>query len=77
MGLPLSRDSCWSDKKAVVEQTVTVIKSNGYNYELFDSELKRVQEHVSEMTRDGWMLVSTVRAGNIATTPIMMFWRRD
>lgn len=59
-----------------MEQTVTVIKSNGYDYDLFGPELDRVQQHVEEMTRDGWMLVSTVRAGSITTTPIMMFWRR-
>lgn len=58
-----------------MEQTVTVMHGTGYNYELFDSELSRVREHVVEMTNAGWLLIATEMADR-TNTPIMMFWRR-
>ena len=58
-----------------MEQTVTTIEGNGHSYELFDSELPRVQAHLDHMTGEGWVLVSTL-LGDRTNTPIMMFWRR-
>jgi hypothetical protein len=58
-----------------MEQTVTLLKSTGYSYDLFGPELDRVQQHVDQMSRDGWELISTEMADR-TDTPILMFWRR-
>ncbi|MEQ7845766.1 hypothetical protein [Nocardioides kribbensis] len=59
-----------------MEQTVTLIQSSSYNYELFGPELGRVQHHVEEMSRQGWHLICTEMPDR-TNTPILMFWRRD
>lgn len=59
-----------------MEQTVTLIRSSGFNYEIFDKEFDRVQNHLAEMTNAGWMLVTTQMTDR-NNSPIMFFWRRE
>jgi len=69
-----------ADRLAVMEQTVTLIRSEGNSYNLFGwpfaNEFGMVQEHVAEMTQQGWRLITTEMAGQ-TDTPIIMFWRRE
>ncbi|PPF25757.1 MULTISPECIES: hypothetical protein [unclassified Rathayibacter] len=63
-----------------MEQTVTLVRSQGNNYNLFGScssdEFATMQEHVAQMTQQGWPLITTEMA-NQTSTPTMLFWRRE
>lgn len=58
-----------------MEQTVTLIQSVGHTSELFGQELGRGQQHVDEMTRQGWQLIC-IKSLISPNTPILMSWRR-
>lgn len=58
-----------------MEQTVTLIKSTGYNFDLYEAEFPQMQAHVQDMTEQGWSLITVTQADR-TTTPTMLFWRR-
>jgi hypothetical protein len=65
-----------------MEQTVTLIRGNiGGSGALFDDderggEFSRMQQHVADMTAEGWELITVTTKDNNTTAPTMLFWRR-
>lgn len=62
-----------------VEQTVTFVYdvTGHYSEQVSVRTLTRVRAHITEMTEQGWSLVSTEFLGNdVTNAPLMLFWRR-
>jgi len=58
-----------------MRHTVTHIELRYWDGVRTEETLVRLNGHVSEMSRDGWRVVSTVQAD--PTHPLAIFWQAD